>query len=71
MHTSITVREAAGAELNKESHYSEQPDCLNLYEKVEATVSYFVNVTFSGSVIVLRHLVEDLWRMVVIFLLNK
>lgn len=59
MHTSITVREAAGAELNKESHYSEQPDCLNLYKKVKATVIYCVNVTFPGSVIVLRHPVED------------
>lgn len=38
MHTSITAREAAGAELNMESHYSEQPDCLNLYKKMEASV---------------------------------
>lgn len=38
MHTSITVQEAAGAELNQDSHYSEQPDCLHLYRKVEASV---------------------------------
>lgn len=69
MHTSITVREAAGDELNMERHYSQHPECLHLYVKVEPSVISIVSITLPGRAINPRRLVED--AIVLIFLLNK